>query len=276
MTARYTPEDLGFSRPPHRECGCGEGDGLVRRRSTQGNTLVFTVQVFQPLPGGGQAPQNITGWFAWCTLKRALSDPDRLSLAQVTSQPTSAPPGGGIVFTQPLSGFLQVTIPAQATRDMSGGTEEVFYDVKVQDTAGRVFTVEPGIYYLDPSSTHAIGAYAGGGNWPPEPVQPVPVITGSNSPYDVDPSTPFLEFDGDDGAQGRAVLPPNPTIDEHHEFVQTGWTVSTPPPVIDAGPGRAILLPEVSPSGSIAQTIVITPFGGSVKVRWDGSVWVAA
>lgn len=123
----------------------------------RGDTLVFDLQVLQPIPGSdARVPANITGWSAWFTVKRFVQDPDSFAIAQITLT-TSTPAGGTIVFTVPVNGQLEITMPPIATRDLpDGGVSELAYDVQVKDLIGRVFTVDRGILFVDPDVTRAI------------------------------------------------------------------------------------------------------------------------
>ena len=63
------------------------------------------------------------------------------------------PPPGGIVFTNPLGGQPAVTWPPTATQNFPDSPVDIYYDVKTQDTAGNVFTVEQGTVRVNPSVT---------------------------------------------------------------------------------------------------------------------------
>lgn len=244
------------------------------RKAKRGDTIIFPFQVVTIGPGGGASPRNITGWAFWCTVKRTNSDPDRIAVAQVTLT-TSVPAGGGIQIVNALAGQGQVTIPAIATRGFPSGIVRLLYDIQGQDPGGNIFTVEENELEISPDITNAIGAYAGGGNWPPAPFRPVPVVNAASSPWVIDPQDRLVEFDGSDGMQAVAKLPPNPTIGEEHEFVQTKWTGSTPPPVVNFNGRQGTPYGQlVVVSGAAVASTAITDFGGRARWKWDGSLWI--
>lgn len=249
----------------------------------RGDTLQFGVVVYAPtqFPSSQLGyctrcceapPQNLSGWFVWCTLKKYLPNPDLLAVAQVTSQPASFPLGGGILVAAPLLGQAHVTIPPAATQGFPDSDVLLEYDVQTQDPSGNIFTVERGTVVVEPDVTNATTAF--GPINPAPPMRPIPVVNGASSPWPVGQQDALVEFDGSDGLQGRAALPVNPSNNELHTFVQTKWTNSTPPPVIDAN-GR-LLQPygQGQPSGARAASTAITDFGGRVVYQWDGAAWV--
>jgi hypothetical protein len=124
----------------------------------RGDTYVFQITVVQePMTrGAGPTSQNVTGWLFWCTLKRTVSDPDQLAVAQVTSTPTSNPAGGGIVFLNAPAGIIQVTIPAIATRGFPDGVVRLVGDVQGKDTFGNIWTVERFELDVEPDVTSTI------------------------------------------------------------------------------------------------------------------------
>jgi hypothetical protein len=137
---------------------------VKRRTMTRGDTIVLDVQVLQPASSGQPAayapqyvPANITGWFAWFTLKFYYSDLDVQAVLQATSVPASTPSGGGITFTNAANGQMEITGPSIATRNFPDECVKCIYDVKVQttDTPPRVFTVEQGEYLVYPNATRA-------------------------------------------------------------------------------------------------------------------------
>jgi hypothetical protein len=131
------------------------------RTMSRGDSFVFDVQVLRPPPGAPNAPPipvNITGWRMWFTAKYQVNDPDNTAVAQVTSDPTSVPAGGGIVFTQPLQGSAEITMPPLATYTFPDGPVVLVYDVQVKtnDSTPRIFTVESGTLTVNPDVTRAI------------------------------------------------------------------------------------------------------------------------
>lgn len=153
----------------------------IKRPVVRGDTLQFAVQVYAAsaalglnhpytagtvppycdAPPARTAPQPITGWFAFCTLKRNEQDSDSAAVYQATSQPN-----GGIVFVSPSFGQLQVTIPARATFQFPDGDVPIDYDIQLVDPAGQVWTVELGSFVVDPDITRTIAAP------PPAPAPP--------------------------------------------------------------------------------------------------------
>jgi hypothetical protein len=130
---------------------------MSERSMNRGDTLVFDLQVFQPIAGTSQqVPANITGWFVWFTVKRYVQDADNMAVAAVTTTPTSVPPGGSITIVDAFSGKLEVTMPAAATLLLpDGGTTKLVYDVQVKDLLGRIFTVDAGTIAVTPDVTRA-------------------------------------------------------------------------------------------------------------------------
>jgi hypothetical protein len=260
------------------------------RRMRRGDTLSFSFQV-RRRPTFDQDSQleycahcdpsavqvNVAGWFFWATLKRTVSDPDQLAVAQVTSQPSSAPAGGGISVVSAAAGQGTVTVPAIATRAFPDGVVRLVYDVQGQDTSGQIWTVETGTVVVRPDVTSSIAAYPGGGSFPPAPVAPVPVVTSANSPYALAPVDSLVEFDESNGFGARALLPPNPMIGESHTFVWPKWTLSSPPPVIDGNGKQLTPYSQISQSsGALVSTTAITDFDGRVTYRFDGAAWALA
>ena len=148
-------------------CRCGRCKRPVWK-IRRGDTLVFGVQVRrlpQPTfdsqlvycarcPSG--VAVDLTGWFLWCTVKCTVSDPDQLSVAQVTSTPTSVPAGGGVTWALRTAGQATVTVPAIATRAFPDGLVRLVYDVQGQDPTGNLFTFEEGDVLVRPDVTNAI------------------------------------------------------------------------------------------------------------------------
>lgn len=124
---------------------------------TRGDSLIFDVNVVKASAGGGTSPQDITGWFLWCTLKRTYSDPDQLAVAQVTTAPSSVPAGGSLVIVLAVAGQARVSIPPIATRGFPDGPTTIVYDVQGRDPAGNIYTIEPGDIVVSPDVTNSIG-----------------------------------------------------------------------------------------------------------------------
>jgi hypothetical protein len=132
---------------------------MADRQMSRGDTLLFTLQVLQPPPlppstpsDGIQLPTNITGYTMWFTVKYYVTQPD----SQAVWQSGNVLPLTGIIFTQPLSGIAQVTMPPIATRRFPDGPVALVYDVQIKDTAGNIFTVESGTITVNPDVTSAI------------------------------------------------------------------------------------------------------------------------
>ncbi len=146
MGDRDDGDEFGDSRPR-----------VLRRRTFRGDTFVLDVQILRPpagsLPGSPPVPTNITGWMAWFTLKRTVVDPDRFAVCQLTPTPTGQ---GGIAFTQPLIGWLEVTMNSIVTRGFPDGNVVLPYDIQVRDLTGNQFTVEKGVLVVMPDVTAAI------------------------------------------------------------------------------------------------------------------------
>lgn len=125
-----------------------------QREMFRGASFVFDVQVKRrpiaaPLESD-PVPVDITGWKMWFTAKYYLSDPDLRAVTQQTEA------GGGIVYTLPLIGMAEVTVPPLATRGFPDGPVALHYDVQVMDLIGNVFVVEAGTLTVYPHATSAI------------------------------------------------------------------------------------------------------------------------
>jgi len=137
-------------------CGCGAKDTRIIRPMFRGDNLIFDVQVQKsPYPGTPPVPIDITGYFMWFTAKRSTNDSDTQALTQITTTPTSVPPGGSIVLTQPTVGKAEITTPQAMTSAFPDGVVKIVYDVKVRDTSSRVFTVEAGTIVVYPNVTRS-------------------------------------------------------------------------------------------------------------------------
>jgi hypothetical protein len=129
---------------------------ILRRRTFRGDTFVLDTQVLRPppgsLPGSPPVPTNITGWMVWFTVKRTF-EPDQFAVCQLTTTPTGQ---GGIAFTQPLIGWMEVTMNPIVTRGFPDGNVALPYDIQVRDLSGNLFTVEKGVIVVMPDVTEAI------------------------------------------------------------------------------------------------------------------------
>jgi hypothetical protein len=82
----------------------------------------------------GYSPANITGFFAWFTLKYETPDPDNNAVCQVTTGT------GAIIFVQPLSGIFTINVPASVTQPFPDGKTRLVADFQIQDLLGNITT----------------------------------------------------------------------------------------------------------------------------------------
>lgn len=92
---------------------------------------------------------SAVGVKVWFTIKRYLSDHDLQALWQGTL--TSGIAAVGLAS----SGKIRVTVPADKTAGFPEGIEKLYYDLQVKDAAGRIATVEKGLFLVSPDVTRA-------------------------------------------------------------------------------------------------------------------------
>jgi hypothetical protein len=176
--------------PEHRDRYVTPRQPGVRRWMSRGDTLLFQTQLKQaPLSPFAQQcpiplPFNLSGCFVWCTVKRGTQYPDNQAVMQMTSAPSSTPPGGLVSIITPAAGIVQVQGPPIATLGFPDAVQPLVYDIQVQDTSSRIQTLERGTIDVFPDTTLVI---------PSLPVTPAPpqaagfqgavVVTASMSPY---------------------------------------------------------------------------------------------
>lgn len=99
-------------------------------------------------------PSGQTLTEAWLTLKSKITDADP-GLLQKVITPTSAPGIGQITNTGASgSGAVLFQLTGADTLALPTGTP-VLYDIKVKTSAGKIYTVEQGVYLATPRITTA-------------------------------------------------------------------------------------------------------------------------
>lgn len=120
----------------------------TKRRIERGDTVEIDYDLVDSQ--GAPLDLSLTGVKAWFTIKYYLDDKDVKALAQVTFA------GGGIAPRDvPTSGRVRVTIAAAVTGYILEGTTRLYYDLQILDGAGRVTTIEKGLFLVDPDVTRA-------------------------------------------------------------------------------------------------------------------------
>jgi hypothetical protein len=119
----------------------------------RGDTLEFAIQVFQT---DGITPFNLTGAEVFSTIKKALSDIDAAAVSRIDSVGGSVPVGGVITIDDATNGKATIRHAASATSALTAAQVELFYDVQVVDSIGRVFTVDSGIITVSADVTQRI------------------------------------------------------------------------------------------------------------------------
>ena len=130
----------------------------------------------QPQPPPGYVPANITGFYAWFTLKYETPDPDGNAVAQVTTG------SGAIVFTLPTAGVFTVVVPAVATSTISDGRTGLVYDVQLQDLSGNIETADRGAIEVVADVTRSISQSAAVTSFPALPLQMVSLPSTASFP----------------------------------------------------------------------------------------------
>jgi hypothetical protein len=100
-------------------------------------------------PPPGFAPANITGFFAWYTLKYETPDPDANAVAQVTTGT------GNIVFVVPTTGDFTITVPASVTAPLPDGEVRLLDDFQLQDLSANIETASRGVTVIRADVTRA-------------------------------------------------------------------------------------------------------------------------
>jgi hypothetical protein len=129
---------------------------VVDRWMYRGDTLLFQVQVYQP-PPASSAPQNLTGWFLACMVKKQFADTDALAVA--VSKTTGVAPN---IITFPFgaaAGIIQVSIGPLNTITLGDGITRLVYDIQCIDPSGNVTTVERGRLNVRPDVTRATAPF---------------------------------------------------------------------------------------------------------------------
>ena len=93
------------------------------------------------------AAVDITGGTLWMTAKRAVTDDDASAVFQLDNAAL-----GGIEFVSAVGGTYRVTVPPDATAELSGHVVLV-YDVQLEDVDENVYTVARGNLTVVPDVT---------------------------------------------------------------------------------------------------------------------------
>ena len=114
----------------------------VHRSLFHGRTMLLRFTVTR-----GGSPLDLTSAKFTLTAKRDVKDADIDAVFQVTSATNSAP----------TTGVFEMEIPktATATVALAEDSEDLVYDVVVEDSASKTYTVETGILTVFPSPTKA-------------------------------------------------------------------------------------------------------------------------
>lgn len=120
----------------------------LRRQVTRGDTIEIDYDLVDSR--GAPIDTSDPGVRIWFTIKYYLRDPDQQALVQATLL------NGGIVARDSAqSGRVRVTIAASTTVFIADGIAKLYYDLQVKDSAGRVGTVEKGLFLVSPDVSRA-------------------------------------------------------------------------------------------------------------------------
>lgn len=154
--------------PTDQGCGCGPRDRfhIERRPVRRGDTIAFQTQLYglvlsteglgNPPSKPQEAPFNVTGCFIWWTGKPYTQNLDIQATWEVTTEPSSVPPGGLINVVSASAGIIQCFAPPLATQGFPDGIVAIQYDIQVQTPAGQIMTLEAGVIPIVPDITNAI------------------------------------------------------------------------------------------------------------------------
>lgn len=98
------------------------------------------------------APQNVTGWVFWFTVKRFATDPDEKALFQARSDDLS----GAVTIDVAVTGQITVRMPASVTRLFPDTPTRVVWDVQAKNVAGEIATIDEGRIKITPDITRAV------------------------------------------------------------------------------------------------------------------------
>jgi hypothetical protein len=141
-------------------CSCAFAAWRVRPPVRRGDTLSFSLQVFQNQqtgqygtvwPGEVAPPNcvvvNLTGWRVIFTAKYEFPDWDSQAVWQLDNQSLTG------VVTTGTNGSVAVTGPAQNTVGFADGPTRLVYDVEGIDPSANVRTFETGSIVVVPDVT---------------------------------------------------------------------------------------------------------------------------
>lgn len=249
-------------------CSCagryGEEDDLVHRKTKRGDTFQFQVQIFGSPPVGSPPctkgpPQNVAGWFMWCTLKNNYADPDNANIGQATTG-TSTPPTQ-IVYIQPLSGIVQITFSPLVTYALPDTPSRLRYDVQVQDPSGNIFTVEEGDVTVTPDVTRAIApSYA-----PPIVETGVQRVYSGQPPVLMPPGTTTYAYP----TTTSVTVIPIISGDNGKYTIIAGLGCTGSSPVLVTAPGGGSIQDPQAPTTFSTGTVSLTQAGETVNYQWD-------
>lgn len=137
------------------ECGVACDPDKTRgftteRTMTRGDTIEIEYTLTDPDTG---APVDLgaAGVKVWFTVNPTIP---KLATDPVLFQGTLVS-GAITIVGLGTSGMILVTIPATTTQFLTDGIEKLYYDLQLKDGAGRVRTVEKGLFRVWPDITRA-------------------------------------------------------------------------------------------------------------------------
>ncbi len=113
----------------------------------RGDSLVLEIVVKQ-----SDVPTDLTGAKVWFTAKRTLNDLDGSAIIQVSS------PADITIDPDQVAnpGKATIVVPASATATLGEAALQLFYDIQVKFSNGRVATVQFGQLLVTPDVTQTI------------------------------------------------------------------------------------------------------------------------
>lgn len=90
---------------------------------------------------------NVTGFSFWFTAKNNYEDADSAKIFQKTV-------GSGITLTTPASGIIEVKIAPTDTSSLPAHQTNLYYDLKMKDGSGNIYSVLDGVLEVWPDVTN--------------------------------------------------------------------------------------------------------------------------
>lgn len=118
---------------------------VIHHRISRGESIEIEYELVDV--NGAPVDLNVSGSKIWFTVKDYLEKADSQALWQGTL-------GSGIVQT--TIGRATVLVAAAATQYLPDGVVKVYYSLRFRDFAGRVATLEKGIFDIEPDVTRSI------------------------------------------------------------------------------------------------------------------------